>query len=150
MTRPALVAATDGSCLGNPGPGGWAWVTVDGRSASAAARHTTNNRMELRAVLELLRATDPGEVLLIQTDSVYVMNIFTKWLEGWKRRGMRTASRKPVENADLIQAIDGELQGRTVRWEKVPGHAGHELNEQADQLARKAAERAAARLRSGR
>ncbi len=145
------VAATDGSCLGNPGPGGWAWVTTDGRCGSAAARHTTNNRMELRAVLELLRHTDPDtdDPLTIQTDSVYVMNIFTKWLEGWKRRGMRTASRKPVENADLIKMIDEELQGRRVQWEKVPAHMGHALNEEADTLAREAAERAAARLRAG-
>ncbi len=139
-----VVAATDGSCLGNPGPGGWAWVTTDGRSGSAAARHTTNNRMELRAVLELLEATDPTEPLVIQTDSAYVLNIFTKWLEGWKRRGMRTAARKPVENQDLVIAIDAALGARDVEWEKVPAHAGHLLNEEADALARAAAERAAA------
>ncbi len=139
-----VVAATDGSCLGNPGPGGWAWVTTDGRSDAKAARMTTNNRMELRAVLELLLATDPDEPLVVQTDSVYVLNIFTKWLEGWKRRGMRTANRKPVENQDLIRSIDEALTGRDVRWEKVPAHAGHLLNEEADGLARAAAERAAA------
>lgn len=139
-----VVAATDGSCLGNPGPGGWAWVTTDGRCDAKAARMTTNNRMELRAVLELLRATDPAEEVVVQTDSVYVLNIFTKWLEGWKRRGMRTANRKPVENQDLIRAIDAALTGREVRWEKVPAHAGHPLNEEADRLARAAAERAAA------
>ncbi len=138
-----VVAATDGSCLGNPGPGGWAWVTTDGRSDAKAARMTTNNRMELRAVLELLQATEPDEPLLIQTDSVYVLNIFTKWLEGWKRRGMRTANRKPVENQDLIRAIDRALTGREIEWEKVPAHAGHPLNEEADHLARSAAERAA-------
>src|SRR6266511_6348971 len=118
----AVVAATDGSCLGNPGPGGWAWVTEDGREGSGAVLHTTNNRMELRAVLELLRALDKSEPVVIQTDSAYVIGVFTRWLEGWRRKGMRTSRNAPVENRDLIEAIAHELDGRQVRFEKVPGH----------------------------
>ena len=143
------VAATDGSALGNPGPGGWAWVTEDGRHACAGARHSTNNRMELRAVYELLRATSPDEPLTIQTDSVYVVNIFTKWLAGWRTRGMKTSSRKPVENTDLIEPIDSLLAGRQVTFEWVRGHAGHPLNERADALANGAARRAAERIAAG-
>lgn len=135
------VAATDGSALGNPGPAGWAWICADGRQDWASARHATNNRMELMAVLELLR-TVPDEVLTIQTDSQYVVNIFTEWLEGWKRRGMRTGRGKPIENEDLIAGIDDLIQSRTVNWEWVRGHVGHDLNEAADGLARYAAERA--------
>jgi ribonuclease HI len=140
------VAATDGSALGNPGPGGWAWVAEDGRHAFAGARHSTNNRMELRAVYELLRAMGHDEPLTIQTDSEYVVNIFTKWLEGWRKRGMKTSSRKPVENTDLIEAIDALLNGRQVTFEWTRGHAGHPLNERADALANGAARRASERL----
>ena len=140
------LAATDGSALGNPGPAGWAWVTDDGRQGFAGARHSTNNRMELRAVLELLLATNGDERLAIQTDSEYVVNIFTKWLGGWRRRGMRTARRKPVENTDLIERIDTLLQSRKVEFEWIRGHAGHPLNEKADGLANRAARRAAERL----
>lgn len=142
-----VIAATDGSALGNPGPGGWAWVTDDGREGSSGARHSTNNRMELRAVLELLAATEPVEPLVIQTDSQYVANIFTKWLAGWRKKGMRTASGKPVENVDLIEEIDALLKGRIVTFEWVRGHSGHELNERADALANGAAMRAAEKLR---
>lgn len=140
------VAATDGSAIGNPGPAGWAWVTEDGREGFAGARHSTNNRMELRAVLELLLGTDNDEPLVVQTDSEYVVNIFTKWLEGWRSRGMRTAARKPVENRDLIERIDSLLRGRKVEFEWVRGHAGHVLNERADALANGAARRAEDRL----
>ena len=141
-----LVAATDGSAIRNPGPAGWAWVTSDGRQGSAGARHSTNNRMELRAVAELLEATDTKVSLVIQTDSQYVIDVFTKWLEKWRKRGMRTAANTPVENVDLIERIDRLLQGRSVQFEKVPGHAGHPRNEQAHTLANGAARRAKARL----
>lgn len=141
MISERVVAATDGSSLGNPGPSGWAWVTEDGRQDWASVRRSTNNRMELTAVLQLLRSV-PAPILTIQTDSQYVRNIFTEWLEGWRRRGMRTSSRKPVENQDLIVAIDESLQGRNVEWEWVRGHVGHPLNEVADDLARFGAERA--------
>lgn len=140
-----IVAATDGGCIGNPGPGGWAWVMEDGSHSSASARHTTNNRMELRAVLELLRVAPANEPLLIITDSQYVQKVFTEWLPVWRSRGMRTASRRPVENKDLIEVIDRELANRTVTFEWVRGHAGHPLNERADELANTAARRAAER-----
>jgi ribonuclease HI len=111
-----LVAATDGSALGNPGPAAWAWVLEDGRQDWASVCHSTNNRMELRAVLELLGDISAPS-LVIQCDSQYVINVFTQWLPDWRRRGMRTSSRKPVENQDLIVAIDGLLQGHDVTWE---------------------------------
>ena len=128
------MVATDGSALGNPGPGGWAWVTSDGKSGSGGVKRSTNNRMELTAVLELLRAFPHGAVL-IQSDSQYVINIFTKWLAGWRKRGMRTSQGRPVGNADLIEGIDTLLTGRDVKWEWVRAHVGHPLNEQADHLA---------------
>jgi ribonuclease HI len=134
-----VVAATDGGAIGNPGPAGWAWVTEDGREGWARARRSTNNRMELRAVLELLGAIDRNEELVIQTDSQYVHRIFTEWLDAWKQKGMRTSARRPVENQDLIMAIDDALRDRTVTFEWVRGHAGHPLNERADQLANAAA-----------
>jgi ribonuclease HI len=145
----ATVAATDGSALGNPGPGGWAWVTEDGREGSAAATYTTNNRMELRAVLELLRAIDKSEMLVIQADSAYVIGVFTQWLEAWRRKGMRTSRNAPVENQDLIEAIAQELDGRQVRFEKVPGHAGHRLNTLANEKAQEWARLAAQKLAGG-
>lgn len=146
MTAETTTAATDGSALGNPGPGGWAWVTEDGREGYAGARRSTNNRMELRAVLELLLAVNPSGTLIVQTDSAYVVGVFTEWLSGWRARGMRTASNKPVENVDLIEWIDNVLQGRDVIFEKVPGHSTHVLNNRADTLAHGAAQRAKQRL----
>jgi ribonuclease HI len=141
-----IIAATDGSALGNPGPGGWAWVTEDGQIGFGSEVHATNNQMELRAVLELLRFVDPAETLTIQADSEYAVNIFTVWLPGWRERGMRTSAGKPVKNADLIDAIDLLLQGRDVRFEWVRGHAGHVLNERADAIANAAAELAASEV----
>lgn len=135
-------AATDGGCIGNPGPGGWAWITEDGRQGYASAKHTTNNRMELRAILELLKAVSPLEPLTIQTDSQYAMNVFTKWLPQWKAKGMRTGRNKKVENQDLILAIENEMTARDVVFEWVRGHVGHPLNEEADRLANTAARRA--------
>ena len=146
MSAGLTTAATDGSSLGNPGPGGWAWVTEDGREGFAGARHSTNNRMELRAVLELLLAVDPSGPLIVQTDSAYVIGVFTEWLERWRARGMRTTSNKPVENVDLIEQIDRTLQGRDVTFEKVPAHSTHVLNNCADALAHGAAQRAKQRL----
>jgi ribonuclease HI len=99
--------------------------------------------MELRAVLELLRASDPKVPLVVQSDSAYVIGVFTQWLSDWRRNGMRTASRKPIGNVDLVERIAEELERRTVTFEKVQGHAGHELNERADELAQMAARHAA-------
>jgi ribonuclease HI len=141
----AVVAAADGSCLGNPGPGGWAWITEDGQQASGTVARTTNNRMELQAVLELLRATDRAMPLVIQTDSQLTIDIFTKWLEGWRRTGRLRRDGTDIQNVDLIEAVSAELANRKVEFEKVPGHAGHPLNEKADALAKGAAHRSIGR-----
>ena len=143
-----ITAATDGSSLGNPGPAGWAWVTADGRQDWASARRSTNNRMEMVAVLELLRS-HPAQPLLVLSDSQYVINVFTKWLEGWRDRGMWTAKRRRVENLDLIEQISTLLDGTDVEWEWVRGHDGHPLNERADRLARFAAERSRVLAQTG-
>ena len=142
------MVATDGSSIGNPGPSGWAWVCADGRQDWASARHSTNNRMELMAVRELLRSIDDNP-LLIQADSQYVIGVFTEWLPVWRGRGMKTSSRKPVENVDLILEIDDLLSERDVEWQWVKGHVGHALNEAADSLARHGAERARTMIEAG-
>lgn len=135
-----IIAAADGSALGNPGPAGWAWYVDDDCWAAGGWPESTNNRGELTAVLELLRATaDAGEDLLIQADSQYVINSLTKWRHGWKKRGWRKADGKPVLNDDLMKELDVALEGRTVRFEWVRGHVGHPLNEAADTRARAAA-----------
>ncbi len=139
MTEHRLVVATDGSCLRNPGPGGWAWAAADGRHDSGGHAGTTNNLMELRAVYEVLGAFDTTTPLLIQADSMYVINIFTRWLPGWRARGWLTASKQPVSNREAIEMIAERLQGRDIGWEHVKGHSGHPLNEQVDTLARDAA-----------
>ncbi|ARD42105.1 ribonuclease H family protein [Actinomyces gaoshouyii] len=138
-----IIAAADGSALGNPGPAGWAWYVSDDCWAAGGWPESTNNRGELTAVLELLRATAAagleGEDILIQADSQYVINSLTKWRHGWKRRGWRKADGKPVLNEDLMRALDGALAGRQVRFEWVRGHVGHPMNEAADARARAAA-----------
>lgn len=135
-----IIAAADGSALGNPGPAGWAWYVDDSCWAAGGWPESTNNRGELTAVLELLRATEAaGEDLLIQADSQYVINSLTKWRHGWKKRGWRKADGKPVLNDDLMRALDAALAGREVRFEWVRGHVGHPMNEAADDRARAAA-----------
>jgi ribonuclease HI len=141
MGAERVTVATDGSCLTNPGPGGWAWASLDGRHGSGGHAGTTNNLMELRAVYELLGAYSADTPLLIQADSMYVINIFTKWLRGWRARGWQTAAKKPVLNREAIELIAERLEGRDIRWEHVKGHSGHPLNERVDTLARTAAER---------
>jgi ribonuclease HI len=135
-----LVIATDGSCLGNPGPGGWAWAASPAIWGAGANEHTTNNLMELRAVYEALRVVPPSIPLLIQADSQYVIGVFEKWIAGWQNNGWRTASKKPVASRANIEMIASELQGRDVKWEHVYGHRGHEMNEFVDLHARAAAE----------
>lgn len=136
MKRVALF--TDGACRGNPGPGGWGVLLRYGdheRELYGGEAATTNNRMELRAAIEGLKALrEPCEVTLT-TDSTYVMKGLTEWLPAWKARGWRTAGRKPVKNAELWQALDAEAQRHHVHWEWVKGHSGHEGNERADALA---------------
>ena len=128
---------TDGACAGNPGPGGWGVLIVDGEQRMelyGGESNTTNNRMELNAAIEALRATS-GPVHLY-TDSQYVKNGITEWIRGWKRNGWRTADRKPVKNQDLWRALDEAIENRSVEWRWVRGHNGHPENERADALAR--------------
>ena len=135
-----ITAAADGSALGNPGPAGWAWYIDDGRWAAGGWRRGTNNMGELKAVLELFRATEEvDDDLLVLCDSQYVINSVVKWMPGWKRKGWRKADGQPVLNVDLMQELDAALAGRRYRFEWVKGHAGHELNEAADERARAAA-----------
>ncbi len=136
-----ITAAADGSALGNPGPAGWAWYVNDDCWRAGGWPHGTNNQGELMAVLDLLRATAHlrHEDLHILCDSQYVINSITKWMPGWKRKGWRKADGKPVLNVDLLKELDRELAGRKYRFEWVKGHAGHDLNEAADERARAAA-----------
>jgi ribonuclease HI len=135
-----ITAAADGSALGNPGPAGWAWYIDDDRWAAGGWPHGTNNMGELKAVLELFRATaGVDDDLLVLCDSQYVINSVVKWMPGWKRKGWRKADGAPVMNVDLMKEIDAALQGRRYRFEWVKGHVGHELNEAADERARGAA-----------
>ncbi len=129
---------TDGACRGNPGPGGWgALLRSSGRERSlyGGEAHTTNNRMELTAAIRALDALKrPCEVDLY-TDSEYLRKGITEWLAGWKRRGWRTAARKPVQNQDLWQMLDALAARHDIRWHWVRGHSGHVDNERADRLA---------------
>ena len=136
-----LIVATDGACPGNPGPGGWAWVTADARSDSGGEpAPSTNNRMELMAAKKALEAHPDVDVTL-QTDSKLIVDTFTEWLPGWMNRGMRKPNGDPVANAKLILEIHRLARERVVHWEHVRGHRGHALNERADALAREAAAR---------
>jgi ribonuclease HI len=136
-----IVAAADGSALGNPGPAGWAWYVDDDRWNAGGWPHGTNNQGELMAVLDLFNATaaDADQELHILCDSRYVINTLTKWLPGWKRKGWRKADGSPVLNLDLMKQLDSALAGRQYAFEWVKGHAGHRLNEAADARARAAA-----------
>ena len=129
---------TDGACRGNPGPGGWGALLRCGdveKELYGGEADTTNNRMELRAAIEALGAlTEPCSVNLT-TDSAYVRNGITSWLEGWKKKGWKTAGRKPVKNVDLWQALDEQNRRHRVTWHWVKGHSGHPGNERADALA---------------
>ncbi|MCU1447001.1 RNase H family protein, partial [Cryobacterium sp.] len=136
-----ITAAADGSALGNPGPAGWAWYIDDNNWAAGGWKHATNNQGELKAVLELFRATaHVDDDLLVLCDSQYVINSVTKWMRGWKAKGWRKADGKAVMNLELLQEIDEALVGRKYRFEWVKGHANHPLNEAADVRARGVAE----------
>ena len=135
---------TDGACRGNPGPGGWgALMRFRGheRTLSGAERETTNNRMELTAAIEALGALTRSCSVVITTDSTYVKNGIESWLEQWKRRGWRTASRAPVKNVDLWKRLDAAAADHEVEWRWVKGHSGHPGNECADRLANEAIDR---------
>lgn len=132
------VIATDGACSGNPGPGGWAWVDqLTGAEGSGGSPATTNNIMELTAMLEALRHADPAASLLIRSDSQYVINVVTTWAPSWRAKGWRKADGKPVKNRELIEELLAAYEARTARtkvdW--VRGHDGDEGNERADRLA---------------
>ena len=141
---PDLFAYTDGACSGNPGPGGWGALLIarDGeevvkeRELSGGEATTTNNRMELMAAISALDSlSKPSEITII-TDSVYVKDGITQWIHGWKKRGWKTAAKKPVKNEDLWRLLDDAVARHSVTWEWVKGHAGHPENERADELAR--------------
>lgn len=136
-----IIAAADGSALGNPGPAGWAWYIDDDHWASGGWAHGTNNMGELKAVLDLFEATAsrPEAKLRVYCDSQYVINSLTKWMPGWKKKGWKKSNGKPVLNRDLMEALDQALTGRDYEFIWVKGHAGHELNEKADSLANGAA-----------
>ncbi len=136
-----ITAAVDGSALHNPGPAGWCWYIDDSCWAAGGWKEGTNNRGELTALAELLRATAhiPDEPLFVLCDSQYVINSVTKWMPGWKRKGWKKRDGKPVLNVDILQDIDQLLVGRNIHLEWVKGHSGHDMNEAADQRARAAA-----------
>jgi len=133
---------TDGACLGNPGPGGWAYILRFGkhtREMAGSVPQTTNNRMELTAALEGLQAlSEPCEVEVV-TDSEYVKNGITTWIHGWKRNGWITSAKKPVVNKDLWSDLDQAAAKHKVRWTWTKGHANHEDNNRCDELATQAA-----------
>ncbi|MFB0975115.1 MAG: ribonuclease HI [Tolumonas sp.] len=133
---------TDGSCLGNPGPGGYAAVLIYKQHRKELAQGyelTTNNRMELMAAIAGLQSlTEPCQVQLT-TDSQYVRQGITQWIHGWKKKGWKTANREPVKNVDLWLLLDAEIQRHDVEWHWVKGHSGHPENERCDELARNAA-----------
>jgi len=134
---------TDGACKGNPGPGGWgAWLIAGDKEKElfGGERHTTNNRMELMAVIEALTALKRPCAIVLHTDSQYVQKGISEWIIGWKARGWKTAARAPVKNVDLWQALDAARVRHQIDWRWIKGHAGHEGNERADALANKGVE----------
>jgi ribonuclease HI len=134
-----VIIHTDGACKGNPGPGGWGALLQTGggheKELWGGETNTTNNRMELMAAIMALEALKRPCKVELHTDSKYVMQGITEWMRGWKARGWLTADKKPVKNADLWQRLDAARLPHDVKWRWVKGHAGHELNERADQLA---------------
>ena len=137
-----LIIYTDGACSGNPGPGGWGVLMKFGSAEKelfGGEDDTTNNRMELMAAIQALRAIKPGYKgnITLWTDSTYVLKGITEWIHNWKARGWKKSDKKPVVNKDLWQELDIENQKRVINWKWVKGHAGEEGNERADELARR-------------
>jgi ribonuclease HI len=135
----AIEIFTDGACSGNPGPGGWGAILRSGgheKELSGGEHATTNNRMELTAAIEGLRALKNASSVTLYTDSRYVMDGAMKWLAGWKSKGWKTADKKPVKNEDLWHALDEQIARHQITWRWVRGHDGHVENERADALAR--------------
>lgn len=142
--RATVEMFTDGACLGNPGPGGWAALLRfrdTDKELSGGEAMTTNNRMEMMAVIAGLRALTRPCRIAITTDSQYVQKGITEWIHAWKRRGWKTADKKPVKNVDLWQALDEACGDHDISWHWVKGHAGHVENERVDVLARNEAEK---------
>ena len=146
-TLAAVTIYTDGACKGNPGPGGWGALLVTQATGKAhekelfgGERLTTNNRMEMMAVIESLGALKKRCEVAIYTDSVYVQKGMTEWIHGWKSRGWKTADKKPVKNEDLWKRLDEAASRHKVQWHWVKGHAGHDGNERADALANRGVE----------
>jgi ribonuclease HI len=140
MTEAVLEVYADGACKGNPGPGGWGVLLVEGgreRELHGGEPATTNNRMELTAVIRALESLPRGRRVRLYTDSQYVQKGITEWIHAWKRRGWRTADNKPVKNEDLWKQLDEAARHHRVEWHWVKGHAGHPGNERADALANK-------------
>ncbi len=138
---PPVVIYTDGACSGNPGPGGWGAILTYGdksKEISGGEANTTNNRMELLAAISALDALKKPSRVELHTDSQYVMKGITQWIHGWKKNGWKTADKKPVKNAELWQRLDEARRRHEIDWRWVKGHAGHEQNERADELARMA------------
>nr|WP_228640474.1 ribonuclease HI [Kangiella geojedonensis] len=136
---------TDGACKGNPGPGGWGALLRYGKHEKklyGGELDTTNNRMELTAAIEALKALKRPSKVELTTDSVYVKNGINQWLEGWKAKGWKTAAKKPVKNQDLWQALDEQVVKHQINWHWVKGHSGHTENEIADELANLGVEKA--------
>ena len=137
MTR-TIEIYTDGACRGNPGPGGWGAVLIAARhrkTMHGGEAETTNNRMELTAAIEALNALKSASKVTLYTDSKYVMDGINEWMPNWKKRGWKTAARKPVKNQDLWMALDEAIQRHEISWKWVKGHNGNPGNEEADELA---------------
>ncbi len=129
---------TDGACRGNPGPGGWGALLRAGKHEKelwGGEAHTTNNRMEMTAVIEALKALKKSSDVVLTTDSQYVRKGITEWIEGWKRKNWQTAAKKPVKNVELWQEIDSLAASHRIDWRWVKGHSGHSENERVDELA---------------
>ncbi len=150
--RPHIVVYTDGACSGNPGPGGWGAILMSGshrKEIKGGEEHTTNNRMELMAVISALESMKYNSDVELWTDSQYVKNGITAWIHSWKRNGWKTADKKPVKNAELWQQLDAARASHKIEWKWVKGHAGHPENERADELARAAITEMRAAKRKG-
>ena len=137
----SVIIHTDGACSGNPGPGGWGAILTSGeheKELRGGDAHTTNNRMELMAAIAALEALKRPSTVEMHTDSKYVQDGISKWIHGWKKKGWKTADKKPVKNEDLWRILDDEMARHEIHWVWVAGHSGHPENERADQLARSA------------
>lgn len=145
MTSEKIEIYTDGACSGNPGAGGWGAVLLYKehiKKISGGEKDTTNNRMELKAVIESLRAIKKATAdIIVYTDSKYVQNGIMEWIHGWKKNGWKNAAKKPIKNVDLWMELDAEAAKHTIEWKWVKGHSGNKYNEIADELACGAVER---------